>query len=391
MKIVKFADDTTIIGLIKNGKEEIYRRSVEELVSWCTKQNLDFCVMEYDYDVNHKADIVEVAYIGCMMPTLLEKVKLHKMNGTNDTWPTYFIIKGITELPELQVPIFLVTLLIYLIILNENLGISFLICIDHRLHTPMYFFLIQLSIMDICYTTVTMHKTLDIFVSGNRQVSTSACIAQMYFFVTFLCCEFLLLSAMSYDRYVAVCFPLQYILIMNKKLCTLLIAGSWILGFIEVLPAIFVVYDIYCFKSNEINHFYCDLLPIMKLFCHNASSMEHLIYIESVFVGFLPFSVTIMSYIYIIRSILRIQSNKGKWKAFYTCSSHIVVVSLLYVTIISAYVRPASAIALDSDKLFSLLYIVLPPMLNPLIYTLKNKDVKRAFRHLIKRNNKILL
>ncbi|XP_077344363.1 olfactory receptor 8G17-like [Lithobates pipiens] len=310
------------------------------------------------------------------------------MEEKNLTWQNYFIISGITDLLQLQAPIFLQVLLIYLIILGGNLMILLLICMNTQLHTPMYHFLCHLSIMDVFYSTVTMHKTLDTYVSGNKGVSFSACIAQMYFYVAFLCCEFLLLTAMSYDRYVAICIPLQYAMIMNKNVCTLMATVCWILGFLEVLPAIFIIYDIYCFKSNIVNHFFCDLLAIMKLFCHSANKMELLIYIMSLFVGVLPFSLTIMSYIYIIRSILRIHSSTGRWKAFYTCSSHITVVSLLYVTLFCLYMRPTSAFTLDSDKLVSLFYTALTPMLNPLIYSLKNKDVKLAFFRLVNKTNK---
>ncbi|XP_053330098.1 olfactory receptor 13C9-like [Spea bombifrons] len=308
------------------------------------------------------------------------------MEGKNQTWMDYFVIKGITDLPELQTPIFLLVLLIYITILGGNATILLLICLNPHLHTPMYHFLSNLSALDICYTTVTMHSVLISYASGDKRVSFSGCIAQMYFYVSFLCCEFMLLTAMSYDRYVAICNPLRYATIMNSRACLLLMGACWVLGFAEVVPAIFIIYNIYCFRSNEVNHFFCDLLAVMKLFCSRASVMEHLIYIESVFIGFIPFSLTIMSYGYIIQTITRINSNRGKRKAFYTCSSHLTVVSLLYVTIFCMYMRPTSSFTLDSDKLFSLLYTTLTPLLNPLIYSLKNKDVKAAVTHLLKRN-----
>ncbi|KAM5145570.1 olfactory receptor 5AR1-like [Mantella aurantiaca] len=304
---------------------------------------------------------------------------LCRMEERNITWQNYFIIRGVTDLSQLQAAIFMQVLLIYLIIICGNSAIILLICKDSQLHTPMYHFLCHLSFMDVCYSTVTMHKALDAYVSGDKRVPFSACIAQMYFYVALLCCEFWLLTAMSYDRYVAICIPLRYVMIMNKKLCTLMTAACWILGILEALPAVFIIYDIYCFKSNIINHFFCDLLPIMKLLCHSNYKMEHMLYVQSLFVGFLPFSLTIMSYVYIIRAILRIHSSTGRWKTFYTCFSHIAVVSLLYVTIFSLYMRPTSAITLESDKLFALFYTALTPMLNPLIYSLKNVDVKLAF------------
>ncbi|KAM3911236.1 olfactory receptor 2F1-like [Leptodactylus fuscus] len=308
------------------------------------------------------------------------------MEAKNQTWMDFFIMKGISDLPQLQTPIFFLVLSIYLAILSGNSAILLLICNDHQLQTPMYYFLSHLSIMDICYSTVTMHKTLAVYISGDRRVPFSACIAQMYFYVALLCCEFVLLTAMSYDRYVAVCNPLRYVMIMNGKVCSLLTSVCWVLGFSEVAPSIYIIYEIHCFRSNEIDHFFCDLLVIMKLFCYKASKMEHLIYIESIFVGFLPFMLTLTSYFFIIRTILQIHSSTGRRKSFYTCSSHIGVVSLLYVSIFCVYMRPTSSFTLESDKFFTLFYTALTPMLNPLIYSLKNKDVKMAIQRLM--NNK---
>ncbi|XP_075692796.1 olfactory receptor 2F1-like [Rhinoderma darwinii] len=313
------------------------------------------------------------------------------MEDQNQTWVKFFIMKGISDLPQLQTPIFLLVLVIYLIILSGNSAILFLILNDRQLQTPMYHFLSHLSIMDISYSTVTMHKTLITYVSGDKSVSSSACIAQMFFYVALLCCEFVLLTAMSYDRYVAICNPLRYITIMNGKVCSVLASVSWVLGLLEAVPVVCVTYDIHCFHSNEINHFFCDLLVIMKLFCYRTSNMEHLIYVQSIFLGFLPFTLTLTSYVFIIRNILRIHSSTGRRKTFYTCFSHITVVSLLYVTIFCVYMRPTSSVTLESDKFFTLFYTALTPMLNPLIYSLKNKDVKMAFKRLMKRNNKVLL
>ncbi|KAM4696260.1 olfactory receptor 8G17-like [Rhinophrynus dorsalis] len=307
------------------------------------------------------------------------------MEDKNNTWVSYFIIKGLTDLPQLQAPIFMLVLLIYLIILLGNSTILTLVCMDPKLHTPMYFFLSNLSVLEMCYTTVTMHKTLVSYISRNKKVSFSGCVAQMYFYVSFLCCEILLLAAMSYDRYVAICNPLHYSTIMNSKVCALLALPCWLLGLLEAIPAIFIIYDIHCFKSNEVNHFFCDLLALTKLFCKNASSMEHVIYSESVFVVFIPFFLTILSYYCIIRNVLSIHSTSGRSKAFYTCSSHLTVVCLLYVTVSCLYIRPTSTFTLDSDKLSSLLITTLTPMLNPLIYSLRNKDVKLAFRRLLKK------
>ncbi|XP_073498523.1 LOW QUALITY PROTEIN: olfactory receptor 2A12-like [Phyllobates terribilis] len=307
------------------------------------------------------------------------------MEDKNQTWVELFIMKGISDLPQLQMPIFLLVLLIYLAILTGNSVILLLICKDHQLQTPMYYFLSHLSVMDICYSTVAMHKTLITNITGDKSVSFSACIAQMYFYVAILCCEFVLLTVMSYDRYVAVCNPLRYVMIMNIRVCSALASVCWVIVFSEVVPAIFIIYDIHCFQSNKINHFFCELMVIMKLFCHKASKMEHLIYTESLFVGFLPFTLTLTSYFFIIRAILRIHSSAGRRKTFYTCSSHVTVVCFLYTTILCIYLRPTivTSYSLESEKLYTLFYTSLTPLINPLIYSLKNKDVKTAIKRLI--------
>ncbi|XP_056397365.1 olfactory receptor 146-like [Hyla sarda] len=312
------------------------------------------------------------------------------MEDKNQTRVEFFTMKGISELPQLQTPIFLLVLVTYLAILMGNSAILLLICEDHQLQTPMYYFLSQLSIMDICYSTVTMHKSLAMYIFGDKTVSLSACIAQMCFYVGLLCCEFVLLTAMSYDRYVAICNPLHYSTIMNGKVCCIFMSVSWVLGFFMVVPALCVTFDINCFKLVEIDHFFCDLLVIMKLFCYKAFKMEYLIYVASIFIGFLPLTLTLTSYVFIIKNILRIPSRTGKSKVFYTCSSHITVVFLLYVTLFCTYLRPSPSTTLESEKFLTLFYTALTPLLNPLIYSLKNKDVKMAFNRLIKKNKLLL-
>uniref|UniRef100_A0A8C5MHZ2 Olfactory receptor n=1 Tax=Leptobrachium leishanense TaxID=445787 RepID=A0A8C5MHZ2_9ANUR len=296
----------------------------------------------------------------------------------------YLILKGISTVPDLQVIVFTLVLLIYLLTFGGNLTILLVIFSDPLLHTPMYFFLCNLSCLDIMYTTVTLHRILLVFLSGNSSIALSECLVQLYFFMSLVGIELLLLTAMSYDRYVAICNPLRYPLVMNHKVCVLLVTTCWILGFLDTIPFTYIVHGFTCYVSNIINHFFCDLLALMKLSCSDTSTLEHAILAEAAFSGLTPFILTSASYGFIIRTILSIQTATGRRKAFYTCSSHLTVVILFYVTLSCLYLRPTSMFSLDSDKLLSLVYTAVVPMLNPLIYSLKNEDVKRALRGVLK-------
>ncbi|XP_072286933.1 olfactory receptor 5V1-like [Pyxicephalus adspersus] len=308
------------------------------------------------------------------------------MEQSNKTVITYFIIKGISDAPELQLPIFLLVLLIYLIILGGNMTIFLLISIDRNLHTPMYFFLANLSILDVSCSTISLHKAFFTFITGDKSVSFTGCVMQMFFFLSFTCNEVLILTAMGYDRYVAVCNPLRYHVIMNHKVCWGLASACWILGFLDILPCALKVSSISCYKTTEINHFFCDLVPLMKLSCSDTSDLQLYVLIEGVILSaFVPFTLTFISYVFIIRSIMRIRSSDGRWKAFYTCSSHLTIIILLYGTLCYQYFRPIEYIALGSNKLSSLFNTTGVPILNPLIYSLKNKDVKSALKRRLKK------
>ncbi|XP_063791860.1 olfactory receptor 2AP1-like [Pseudophryne corroboree] len=304
---------------------------------------------------------------------------------TNNQTIYYFIIKGISELPALMVPTFLLVLILYLSILGGNMTILLLVIRDHRLHTPMYFFLSNLSILDITSTTVTLHKILIAFVTGNRTVSFAECMAHAYFFMALECTELLILAAMSYDRYVAICNPLHYYMVMSPKVCVLLSFLCWVSGFVEVIPHTYILSNYSCYTSNIVNHFFCDVLPLMKLSCNDISLLKLWIATEGVFIsGLIPLFMTVTPYIFIILSILKIHSSTGRHKAFYTCSSHLTVVILLYVTLYCLYLSPTSENSLDSHKLFSLFNTAAVPLLNPLIYSLKNAEVKSAMKRLLK-------
>ncbi|KAM8952733.1 olfactory receptor 8D1-like [Pelodytes ibericus] len=292
-----------------------------------------------------------------------------------------FTIKGISDLPDLQAPIFLLVLLIYLLTLGGNLTILLLVCLDRRLHNPMYFFLANLSTLDVSSTTVTLHKVLATFITGDNTISFSGCMTHVYFFMALECTELLVLSAMSYDRYVAICQPLHYHTIMNRTVCCVLAVTCWLSGFLEVIPHTSEIANFSCYNSYEINHFFCDVLPLMKITCSDTSLLKLLIVTEGVFIsGLIPLIITLAPYGFIIQAILKMKLSTGRYKAFYTCSSHITVVTLLYTTLYCLYLTPTSETNLTSRKLFSLFNTAAVPMFNPLIYSLMNKDVKQAVR-----------
>ncbi|XP_053330107.1 olfactory receptor 146-like [Spea bombifrons] len=307
------------------------------------------------------------------------------MGHPNESSVTYFIIKGISDAPEHQLPIFLLVLLICLVTLGGNLTILLLVCVDRRLHTPMYFFLGNLSTLDMFSTTVTLHRVLLNYITGNKTISFPSCMAQVYFFSSFTSDELLLLAAMSYDRYVAVCMPLNYLLVMNQRRCLLLAIVCWVLGLLHVIPYVVLLSGFSCYQSNLIDHFYCDLVPIMKLSCSDTSALEFLIYTDGLLLlNLTPCLLTVVSYGFIIVAVLRIRSDVGHRKAFYTCSSHLAVVMSLYVTLGCQYLTPASGNAVVSYKLFSLFNTAAVPMLNPLIYSLRNREVKSALGQKLK-------
>ncbi|XP_044162292.1 olfactory receptor 5B12-like [Bufo gargarizans] len=302
----------------------------------------------------------------------------------NQTFITYFIIKGISDVPELQAPIFLLVLLIYIIVLVGNMSLLLLVCLDSHLHTPMYFFLANLSIADMTSSTVTLHKILVTFITGDNTMLYLACMVQAYMFGSLSGHALFILTAMSYDRYVAVCRPLNYHIIMNLKICLILASFCWIFGFLQVVPFSWFLSEISCFSTNVIDHFFCDLVPIMNIACSDIVILESLNFIQGLTIYIItPFLLTFVSYVFIIRAIMKIRSSFGRRKAFYTCSSHLTVITLLYTTLILQYAIPNNG--LGSKKLFSLFNTAMVPILNPLIYSLKNKDVKSAFIKVIRK------
>nr|XP_033793480.1 olfactory receptor 1019-like [Geotrypetes seraphini] len=309
------------------------------------------------------------------------------MGKENNTSVAEFILLGFSDHPHLQLLISVTVFPVFLISVLGNLMFIMLVCADHHLQKPMYFFLCNLSFLDICNTSVTLCTLLHSLRKKETLISFSLCITQLYLFLSFISTEIFLLSAMAFDRYVAICNPLRYVLIMNRRSCVLLASAFWILGFLDIIPHTVLTSQLSFCEGNEINHFFCDFEALIKLSCSDLHTIEIVLFPEGVFLAVTPTALTLISYIYIISTILKIHSARGRCKAFSTCSSHLTVVILFYGTLLCIYMRPPSMYSPNQDKLFSLLYTALIPMLNPIVYSLRNVDVKKALTKLVSRNN----
>ncbi|XP_056397761.1 olfactory receptor 5V1-like [Hyla sarda] len=297
------------------------------------------------------------------------------MARINQTCLCDFILLGFSSEGDL---LSLLIFTVYASILLGNLIIFSVIKIDNHLQTPMYFFLSYLSILDICYSSVTLPAMLVNAITGNRKISFNECFTQLYFFVSLGGSECLLLAAMAYDRYVAICNPLHYPVVMNKRFCSYLVGGCWFSGFLNsVLHTLMTSKLTFC-RPWHVNHFFCDVPPMLNAACTNTQTSQLLLYIVSVFLGMTPFVFVIVSYVHIISTIIKIPSAVGRQKAFSTCSSHLIVVSVFYVTANFNYIGPAPGDSFDIVRLSSVLYSVLTPLFNPVIYCLRNQEVRRA-------------
>ncbi|XP_029471568.1 olfactory receptor 1361-like [Rhinatrema bivittatum] len=308
------------------------------------------------------------------------------MEQRNQTAVMEFLLLGLTERVELRGPLFVIFLAMYLMNLLGNGTMISVIAGSSQLHTPMYFLLCNLSFVDMCFSSVTVPKLLNSLISDKKTISFSQCIIQLYFFLVFTTTECLLLSIMAYDRYVAICNPMNYITIMNKDVCLSMSAGSFIISFLNALLHTLLIYRLSFCNSNMIKHFFCDLTPLLQLSCTDTSINELVIFTGGTVIAVLPFLIILFSYIRIITTILKIQSTGGRRKTFSTCSSHLTVVVLFYGTIIFMYFRPPSSYSLEKDMITGVVYTVLSPMLNPFIYSLRNRDVKTALRRALQRN-----
>ncbi|XP_062972941.1 LOW QUALITY PROTEIN: olfactory receptor 5J3-like [Elgaria multicarinata webbii] len=307
------------------------------------------------------------------------------MATANHTMVTNFILLGLTEHLEMRPPLFVVFLLLYFVTLAGNLGMLVLIWMDPQLHTPMYFFLSSLSFLDACYSTTITPNMLVNFLVGHKTISYADCIAQYFFFAIFATTEFFLLAVMAYDRYVAICNPLLYTSVMTNRLCTGLIAGSYLWGIVNSMIHTSGLLRLSFCGPNVINHFFCDLTPLLNLACNDIYINEMLVFTCLKLIEMSTLLIIIISYIFIILAVLRIRSAEGRHKAFSTCTSHLMAVAIFHGTILFMYFRPSSSYSLDTDKMASVFYTVITPMLNPLIYSLRNRDVKFALRKVIGR------
>uniref|UniRef100_A0A8C5F1D1 Olfactory receptor n=1 Tax=Gopherus evgoodei TaxID=1825980 RepID=A0A8C5F1D1_9SAUR len=306
---------------------------------------------------------------------------------TNQTAVSEFVLLGLSHLLVLQHPLFVLFLLLYVTSLLGNGAIIAVMLAEPRLHTPMYFFLGNLSCLDIFYCTVTVPKML----VEIQTISFAGCGTQMYFFILFGITECCLLSVMAYDRYVAICHPLKYTLVMSQRVCSQMAAGSWTIGTLVAFCQTASIFTLPFCGSNTISHFFCDILPVLRLATTDTRKNEAAVAIVTVVFIFIPFLLILLSYILILSAILRMPSAAGQRKAFSTCSSHLIVVSLFYGTVTFIYVRPKSVYSLGSDRLLSLLYTVVTPMFNPIVYCLRNKEVRRALKKSIVRQTSFLI
>ncbi|XP_001377062.4 olfactory receptor 5B12-like [Monodelphis domestica] len=295
-----------------------------------------------------------------------------------------FILIGLTDDPWLQIPLFIMVTLFYLITLVGNLGIVTLISWDSCLHTPMYFFLRKLSLVDLSLSSTVIPKVMTGLLTGDKAISYNGCATQLFFFGAFAAIESYILAFMAYDRHAAVCRPLHYTTIMTSKMCTYMTTGAYIWGFLTSFIFVENVFSLSFCRSNVVHHFFCDSPPLLVLSCSEIHTTESIIFIFGSLNASFPFLVIFFSYLFIFITILKIRSNDGRQKAFSTCASHLTAVFIFYGAIIFMYFRPSSSHSMDSDKMASVFYTMVIPMLNPLIYSLRNKEVKNAFRKAVR-------
>lgn len=298
----------------------------------------------------------------------------------NYTELTDFILLGFWTSPEARVPLFLLFLFIYLVIVLGNLSMLTVIKIDSRLHTPMYFFLQNLSFLDLCYSTVIAPKTLATIFSKEKKISYNECATQFFFFALFVGTEGFLLAVMAYDRFSAICSPFLYTVHMSQPACIRLVAGSYICGCINSMIQTGFTFSLRFCGENRLDHFFCDVPALIKISCVDTFVNEIVLFILSALIIISTITIILVSYAYILSTVLKIPSTHGRSKTFSTCGSHIAVVSLFYGTVFFMYAQPGSISSPEKSKIVAVFYTLIIPMLNPLIYSLRNTEVKSALK-----------
>lgn len=304
---------------------------------------------------------------------------------SNHSMVKEFILLGFPISPHLQILFFPIFLIAYLLVLAENMIIVLTVWTNYNLHTPMYFFLSNLSFLEMWYVTVTVPKTILSFVSVTKGISFMGCMTQLYFFLSLGNTECLLLAVMAYDRYVAICKPFHYSTIMRHAVCVYLTAGSWLTGFLLSGCKVFFISRLTYCGPNIINHFFCDVSPLLNLACTDLERAALMDFVAALFILLMPLSVVILSYTYIIFTVLHISSVRDRQKAFSTCASHLIVVTVFYATSIFIYVRPKTLPVNDTNKIMSAFYAVVVPLFNPIIYCLRNKEMKDSLQKILLR------
>ncbi|XP_004461579.2 olfactory receptor 5T9-like [Dasypus novemcinctus] len=319
------------------------------------------------------------------MSGLPSDLNTYRIQMKNVTEVTMFILMGFTDDFELQILLFLTFLAIYIFTLVGNLGLVVLVIGDSRLHNPMYYFLSVLSFLDACYSSVITPTLLVNFLSEYKAISLLGCATQMFLFITFGTTECFLLAAMAYDRYVAIYNPLLYSVNMSPQVYVPLIIASYVAGILDGTLHTVATFNLSFCASNEIRHVFCDIPPLLAISCSDTHINQLILFYVVGFIEIMTILIVLISYAFILLAILRMRSSEGRQKVFSTCGSHLTGVSIYHGTILFMYVRPSSNYALDHDMIVSIFYTVVIPMLNPIIYSLRNKDVKEAVKRLFER------
>ncbi|XP_012788883.2 olfactory receptor 2W3-like [Sorex araneus] len=308
------------------------------------------------------------------------------MDGTNDSAQAHFILLGFSDRPRLERVLFVVILVAYLLTLVGNSTIILVSRLDPHLQTPMYFFLTHLSFLDLCFTTSSIPQLLYNLHGRDKTISYTGCAIQLFLFLGLGGVECLLLAVMAYDRFVAVCKPLHYMVIMNPRLCTGLVSVAWGLGAANSLAMSPVTLYLPRCGHHTLDHFLCEMPALIRIACVNTAAVEGTVFVLAVIIVLIPLIFILTSYGCIVRAVLQIRSGSGLQKVFNTCGSHLTVVSLFYGNIIYMYMQPGNSSSQDQGKFLTLFYNIVTPLLNPLIYTLRNKEVKGALRRLLLRD-----